>query len=114
MRQTSLKRHIEFARALDRDTLRLLKLWRWRNAMSAGSFVMELAAARALRGFTGTLEGRFKRVLRRLAEQLEFARLVEPANSSNVVSEEIEPWRKRDIAAAAERALSGPWQHVVW
>jgi hypothetical protein len=113
-RQTSLKRHIAFARGLDRDTLRLLKLWRWRNAVAAGSFVMELAAERALRGFTGTVEERFARVLRWLAEEFEGARLVDPANSANVVSEEMEPWRKREIAGAAAAAISGPWARAVW
>jgi hypothetical protein len=116
-RQTSLKRHIEYARGLDRDTLRLLKLWRWRNAVAVGSFVLELAAGRAHFGgaaLSGCLEERFARVLRFLAEELEDARLVDPANSANVVSEELEWWRKREIAEAAEKALGGPWERVVW
>jgi hypothetical protein len=113
-RQTSLQRHIEFARGLDREILKLLKLWRRRNAVAAGSFVLELAAERALHGFAGTLEERFARVLRWMAEEFEGARLVDPANSANVVSDEIEPWRKRDIAAAAARALAGPWDRAVW
>jgi tRNA nucleotidyltransferase (CCA-adding enzyme) len=113
-RQTSLKRHIAFARGLDRDTLRLLKLWRYRNAVAVGSFMLELAAECALRGFTGTVEDRFGRVLRFLAKELEGARLVDPANSANVVSEEVEWWRKREIAAAAASALTGPWERVVW
>ena len=113
-RQTSLRRHIAFARSLDRDTLRLLKLWRWRNAVAAGSFVLELAAERALRGFAGSLEERLARVLRFLAEEFEGARLVDPANSNNVVTDDIQPFRKQEIAAAATRALAGPWERVVW
>ena len=113
-RRTSLRRHIACARALDRDTLRLLKLWRCRQAVPVGSFVLELAAERALRGFAGTLEERLARVLRFLAEELAEARLVDPANSNNVVSDDLEWSRKRDIAAAAARALSGPWQRAVW
>ena len=114
VRQTSLKRHIEFARGLDRDVLRLMKLWRCRNAVAAGSFVLELISERALRGFTGTLEERLAQVLRWIAEDFETARLVDPANSANVVSDDIEPWRKREIAAAAAQALAGPWHRAVW
>ena len=113
-RQTSLKRHIAFARALDGDTLKLLKLWRWRNAVPVGSFVLELAAARAVRGFTGPLEERFACVLRWMAEELEGARLVDPANSANVVSEDLEAWRKREIACAAGQALGGAQERAVW
>jgi hypothetical protein len=113
-RQTSLKRHIEHARSLDRDTLRLLKLWRWRNAVPVGSFILELAAARALRRYAGPIEERFARVLRFLATEFETARLVDPANSANIVTEDLDWWRKRDIAAAAEQALSGPLDRAVW
>jgi sugar phosphate isomerase/epimerase len=113
-RQTSLKRHIELARSLDRDTLKLLKLWRCRNALPVGSFLLELAAARALRDFAGTPDDRFARVLRFLAEELESARLVDPANSNNVVTDDIEWSRKREVAQAAAQALEGPWERVVW
>ena len=115
VRQTSLKRHIEMARAGDREVVRLLKLWRARQAVPVGSFVLELAAARALRGCeTGELAERFGRVLRWLAEEFEGARLVDPANSANVVTDDIEWFRKRDIADAARKALGGPWERVVW
>jgi hypothetical protein len=113
-RQTSLRRHIALARGLDRDTLRLLKLWRWRNAVAAGSFLLELAAERALRGFAGSLEERLACVLRFLADELEGARLVDPANSNNVITDDLPPFRKQEIAAAAACALEGPWERVVW
>jgi hypothetical protein len=114
-RRTSLKRHIALARNGDRDVIRLLKLWRWRNAVPAGSFVLELAAARARRGVeSGTLEERFAAVLRFLAERFVEARLVDPANPENVVSDDIEWGRRVEIAEAAQQALSGPWSRVVW
>lgn len=114
VRQTSLRRHIELARSLDRDVLRLLKLWRHRQCVPAGSFVLELAAARALREGAAGLEERFRAVLRFLAEEFEGARLVDPANSNNVVTEEMEWHRKRDVAMAARKALEGRWERVVW
>ena len=92
-RQTSLKAHIAMARDGDREVIQLLKLWRWRNAAPVGSFVLELAAERG-RG-TGTLPERFTRVLRVLA-RLPDVRLVDPANSGNVVTDDSSgPGRRR-------------------
>jgi len=118
-RQTSLKMHIRMAREGDREVIRLLKLWRARHVVPVGTFVLELAAARVRRGGwqakpPAPLEARFAHVLRFLAEDFPGARLVDPANSNNVVTDEIEWFRKRAIADAAAEALGGPWERVVW
>ena len=113
-RQTSLKAHIASARNGDRDVVRLLKLWRWRNGVPVGSFVLELAAARALSGFAGSLEERFARVLA-LLSRLEHVRLVDPANSANVVTDDLEWPRRRAVAESASQALAADaWERVVW
>jgi hypothetical protein len=114
-RQTSLKRHIELARSGDRDVVRLLKLWRARHHAPVGSFVLELAAARALHGFAGDLESRFTRALE-LLSRLDQVRLVDPANFANIVTDDIEWPRKKSVADLAARALSehGRWDRVVW
>ncbi len=114
-RQTSLKAHIQLARAGDRDTVRLLKLWRCRNGAPVGSFVLELAAARALRDCAAApLADRFERVLRFLA-RLPEVRLVDPANSANIVTADLEWGAKKAIAEAAlEACEAGSWDRVVW
>jgi hypothetical protein len=113
-RQTSLKRHIELARSGDREVVRLLKLWRARHVVPVGSFVLELATARALRGVAGlSLEARLRRVLELLG-RLEDLRLVDPANSANVVTEDLEWGRKKAVGEMAVRALSEAWERVVW
>jgi hypothetical protein len=113
-RQTSLKRHIELARSGDREVIRLLKLWRARHVVPVGAFVLELAAARALRDATHlALEARFRRVLE-LLSRLETIRLVDPANTANVVTDDLEWARKKLVAESAVRALDGPWERVVW
>lgn len=114
-KRTSLKAHIDLARRGDRETIRLLKLWKWRHAVAVGSFVLELAAAEALRGSAGaSLEERFECVLRFLAERFPEARLVDPANAENVVTDELHWAEKAPVADAAKRALAGEWERVVW
>ena len=115
-RRTSLKRHIEEARGADREALRILKLWKRRNLVPVGSFALELVVARVLRGCAGhELESRVERVLRFLANEFEEARLVDPANGSNVVSEDLRWAEKRAVAGAARRSLGETcWERVVW
>jgi hypothetical protein len=113
-RRTSLKRHIALAREGDRDVIRLLKLWRCRHAVPVGSFVLELAAARALRGVAGSLEERFATVLAFLADAFPEARLTDPANPENVVTDDLDWGRKRAIADAARSVQGSPWSRVVW
>lgn len=113
-RQTSLKRHIELARSGDREVIRLLKLWRARHVVPIGSFVLELAAARAFRDAVGlTLEARFRLVLE-LLTRLEHIRLVDPANSANVVTDDLEWGRKKSVGEMAAQASESPWDRVVW
>ena len=113
-RQTSLKRHIELARAADREVVRLLKLWRARHGIPVSSFVLELAAARALREVGAlNLDHRFRRVLD-LLTRAEEIRLIDPANSANIVTDDLDWGCKRILAEQALRALDNPWERVVW
>jgi hypothetical protein len=114
-RRTSLKKHIELARAGDREVIRLLKLWRARHVAPVGSFVLELAAARALRDCAGMpLADRFRRALELLA-RLEDVRLVDPANSANVVTNDIDWTRRKEVADMAARSCAETqWERVVW
>lgn len=115
-KRTSLKVHIDLARSGDRDTIRLLKLWKWRNTVPVGSFVLELVVAQVLREREGaSLEERVERVLRFLADSFLEARLVDPANPENVVTDELHYAQRRPVAEAAQRACGqGSWERVVW
>jgi hypothetical protein len=119
-RRTSLKAHIDLARSGDRDTIKLLKLWRCRHGLPVGSFVLELAAARALAGAPSgcgapSLEDKLERVMQFLAESFLEARLVDPANPDHVVTDDVRETDKAMVASAAEAACRAPgWEWVVW
>jgi hypothetical protein len=104
-RQTSLKRHIELARNGNRDLIRLLKLWRRRHLAPIPSFALELIAARATD---------FRDALQLLAN-LEHLRLVDPANSNNIVTDDLHPTRKQHTADLAVRSLNETsLDRVIW
>ncbi len=115
-RRTSLKLHIRLARESDRDVIRLLKLWRRRNAVPVGSFLIELATARILSGAPAglPLENRLRHVLQFFAVFYPEARFTDPANTNNIVSADIHWSQKQAVAQAAQAALQAPWPRSIW
>jgi len=61
------------------------------------------------------LAGRVRAVLAYLAEEFVWARVVDPANGNNVVSEELAMAEKRAVQLAARRSLMVErWEQVLW
>lgn len=102
--KTNVKKHVRWVQATGRQLeMRLMKLWRDERGLDWPSFYVELATARALEGqmTPGTLSGNFGRVLEWVRDRLEWARLVDPANGNNVVSETLSGEEKRRVARVA-------------
>ena len=78
-----------------------LKIWRRRHALRFPSFYLELATLRAL-------SASFLHLLRFLAGGFPDARLLDPANSNNVVSDLLTPEEKFRIAGAAQCSSAPP------
>lgn len=85
--QTSLKVHIDAVRKSGlAPVIRLLKLWRDRNALTLPSFAIEILAARSIQSSTGSdLATATWTVLEHIRTEISRARLVDPANTNNVV-----------------------------
>ena len=110
--QTSLKVHIEAVRGI-RQIVRVLKLWRLRNAVPLKTFALEILAARGLDGLPkDDLAVAVVNVLRFIATQMETVRLVDPANSNNVL--EVTANDRRAAAKIATASLGATWGQVVW
>ncbi|MFA4974269.1 MAG: hypothetical protein WC683_16805 [bacterium] len=116
-RQTSIEQHVAHVREGGlRDVLQILKLWRVRHKVPIGSFAIELATAEALRGYQDPkLDRRVMRVLEFLRDDFQSARLLDPANSNNIISDLVSLHNKRRVAEIAARGCSEDfWKHVVW
>lgn len=115
--QTNPARHVSYVRNSRRvNEIRLTKIWRNVHKLDFPSFCLELAVIEALRGrSTNRLPANFQTVLEYLAASFPQARLVDPANSNNVVSEEMTGNEKQSIAACArEGVAASAWQQVIW
>ena len=108
---TDVSNHITLVGGSGRtEEIRLTKVWRMRNGLEFPSLALELAVLEATRGRRiGAVAHNFWEVLWYLAETFVTARLVDPANTSNIVSADLTIAEKMAIAAAARSARAQMW-----
>jgi len=88
------------------DEILALKIWRRRHALRFPSFLMELAVIHALKP-NRPIEEQFTSLLRFLATDFPTTRLLDPANSNNVVSDLLTEVERLRIARRARLSLWG-------
>ena len=118
--KTNVDKHITFVRRSGKSaTIRAAKIWRSNRGLHFPSFYLELAVLRALQGREpqGTAD-ELKRVLEFLAADLPRTELVDPANGANIISSDLSPDEKQEIAreagASLGRVRTSQWERVVW
>jgi hypothetical protein len=93
-----------------------LKIWRERSSLYFPSFLLDLTVLHALESERfGQLADNFLAVLRHLSSRFEHIDLRDPANSENIVSNELSASDKKAIAKAARDALyEENWKRMIW
>ncbi len=115
--QTSIKVHIETVQQSNlRGTMRLMKLWNLRHDLGLRSFFVELLVARVLKDTSITgYDDKLWTMFLYIRENIETVRIVDPANTNNVISDLIPTSRKRAVALQAQAALNATyWEKIVW
>jgi hypothetical protein len=115
-KQTSIKKHIDLVRKNGgyQEVIKLLKLWKIKHGLRLPTFALELATEKALAGNRGDLENRFWTMLLYLRDFFKTARLVDPANSANIVSDELSSAVKDSVSIAASMSCSKKtWQEII-
>jgi hypothetical protein len=94
---------------------RVIKLWRNQKGLDFPSFYLELTVIDALsQQLFGTLSGNVWKVLEYLRDRFPIARVVDPANTNNVISDDLSAAERARIKAAAEQALrASDWSQIV-
>ena len=112
---TNIDTHIATVRNSGRaDEIRLIKLWRDQKRLDFPSFYLELVVIAALSGARGSLSENVMTVVRYLTDKFPTARFVDPADSNNIVSDDLSVAQRATIAAEASRALSATnWSQIV-
>lgn len=115
--QTNVSLHISTVVQSQRTReIRALKIWRRLHNVEFPSFLLELALLESLRGQPYTdLASNVTKALKYLAEDFPYARLIDPANTNNIVSEDLTDNEKRAIATrAAASAAAKTWGEIIW
>ena len=113
--QTNVVKHIATVRNAGRiSESRILKLWRNQKQLDFPSFYLELTAINALSGARGTLSQNVWTALEYLRDRFPNARVVDPANTNNIISDDLSAADKTKIATAAGQALKATdWSQIV-
>lgn len=114
--QTNVDAHIDkVTRSSRQDEIRLVKIWRHQKRVPLPSFLLEVAVLEALsRTPQGDLVSNLNAIFRYLATRFRTARLVDPANTNNIVSDDLTEREKLYVAAHAALALRADrWDKVV-
>lgn len=114
--KTNVQTHIAHVAGSGRELeIRVTKLWRNQLGLDFPSFYLELAVIEALRmNLSIGLSNRVWSVFQYLAAGFSTARFVDPANTNNVISDDLTIAEKGAIKAAAARALQAKnWGEIV-
>lgn len=104
------------------DEIRIVKLWRNQKGLDFPSFYLELSVIRALsaRPVPGllsinlpTLAQRVLGVFDYLRDSFPAARIADPANGNNIISEDLTAQEKAKVSAAAKAARASSWEDIV-
>ncbi|BAH74953.1 hypothetical protein [Solidesulfovibrio magneticus] len=113
--KTNIHTHINYVASCGRtQETRVLKLWRNQNALDFPSFYLEMTVINALAGKNMGLSANVLHVLDYIKESFMSARVVDPANTNNIVSDDLTDTEKRIIKSKAEQALTASnWGQIV-
>lgn len=96
------------------NEIRILKLWRNQKGLDFPSFYLELTAIAALSGRYGSLSQRVWTAFEYLRDHFPAARVIDPANTNNVISDDLTVQDRARISAAAKTALGASnWNQIV-
>jgi hypothetical protein len=114
--KTNVLTHIGYVRGSGRlSEMRVVKLWRDQKGLDFPSFYLEKTVMNAPSGpvFSG-ISDNVLQIFQYLRDTFPNARIVDPANSNNIISDDLSMADRLKIKAAAESALRAKnWNEVV-
>ena len=115
--QTNITTHINQVTNSNRiDEIKLAKIWRQLHNLEFPSFYLEMAVIDALNyARVGNIATNFSTVLEFFRDSIISSRYVDPANSNNIISDELTMKEKRAVAAQAGVSRKQKyWGGIVW
>jgi hypothetical protein len=115
--KTNIPKHKEYvSQAKCRPTIKLMKIWKFRHSIHFKSFALEILSIRALKNFDSNILGdQVLHILKYIRDNILNIKLVDPANSNNIVSDLIDMNDKINIKNNAVSSISQRyWEDIIW
>jgi len=120
--QTNVRRHIAYVRGSNRITeIRTMKIWKYLKDIDVSSFYLELIVIEALKrryllpSFAqGYLSRNIVSVLEYIRDELEGANIFDPANSGNIITDDMSAVQKKQLSRMANNALNDTWDSFIY
>ena len=114
--KTNVATHIDTVKSSGRiNEIILAKVWRKNYGLEFPSFYLELAVIEALKYKRSGIADHFLAVLDYLSNGFSSARFVDPANTTNIISDDLTVAEKNSIASqAAQSRRQQSWGSIVW
>ncbi|MBA3046092.1 MAG: nucleotidyltransferase [Euryarchaeota archaeon] len=115
--KTNIPKHKEYiSQAKCRPTIKLMKIWKFRHSLHFKSFALELLTIKALENCNSDdLGEQILHVLRFIRDNVQNVKLVDPANSNNIVSDLVDQNDKVNMKNNADASLrKEQWNDIIW
>ena len=115
--QTNVKLHINTVSKSGRvNEIRAVKIWRNLHNLDFPSFFLELVVLEALKGkSTANLAENVLSALRYIGNSLPTVRILDPANTNNLISDDMTQALKNAVAAQAQASAGKQyWKDIIW
>lgn len=116
-RQTNVHKHIQLVANSGRIAeIKALKIWRKLHNLELPSFPAEMLVLKALNGHSLTTPAaNFLKVLEYIRDNVATVRLVDPANSNNIVTDDLTLTEKQALRSQAQISLAQQnWGQILW
>lgn len=115
--QTNITTHINYVKGSNRiEEIRLAKIWRQLHNLEFPSFYLEMAVIDSLKNSKiGDLSNNFLKVIEFFRDDLVSTRYIDPANTNNVISDDLNVSQKMAISSQARSSRNQQsWGVIVW
>ena len=114
--KTNVATHIDTVRSSGRiNEIILAKVWRKNYGLEFPSFYLELAVIEALKYKRSGIADNFWAVLEYFSDGFSSARFVDPANTANIISDDLTVAEKNAIVSqAVQSRRQQSWGSIVW
>lgn len=115
--KTNIPKHKEYiSQAQCRPTIKLMKIWKHQHSIHFKSFALELLTIKALESCkSDDLGEQVLHALRFIRDHVENVKLVDPANTNNIVSDLVDTSDKMSMKNNATASLTKKtWEEIIW